>query len=98
MRKGYFDLKRPEILALIPRRAKKVLDLGCGAGTLGKTLKERQPCHITGIELYKEAVEIAEALLNDAQRDNDQGSVWDYKRIIKQLKTRRRAKISYVIE
>lgn len=55
MRKKYFDLKRPEILALIPGTAETVLDLGCGTGALGKALKERQSCHVTGIELNKEA-------------------------------------------
>ena len=58
-RHGYHDLLRPEILALIPTTAKKILDLGCGTGALGKALKQRQKCHVTGIELNKQAHEAA---------------------------------------
>lgn len=70
MRKGYFDLKRPEILALIPTTAQTVLDLGCGTGALGKALKERQPCHVTGIELNKEASNVAGENLDYVIADN----------------------------
>ena len=42
-----------------------------------------------------EAVEITEALLDDALQDDDQDSARNYRRIIKELKTRKRAKISY---
>ena len=70
MRKGYYDLKRPEILNLIPTEAKSIFDLGCGTGSLGKALKERQPCHVTGIELNKEAAETAKKNLDIALCDN----------------------------
>lgn len=70
MRKGYHDLKRPEILNLIPHTAKSIIDLGCGAGSLGKALKERQPCHVTGIELNRAAAEIAKSNLDICLCDN----------------------------
>lgn len=70
MRKGYHDLKRPEILNLIPRTAMSILDLGCGAGSLGKALKERQSCHVTGVELNKDAAEIAKSNLDICLCDN----------------------------
>ncbi|KKK49818.1 hypothetical protein LCGC14_3131220 [marine sediment metagenome] len=70
MRAGYFDLKRPEILKLIPTKAKSILDLGCGTGTLGKIIKERQPCQVTGIELNKEAVKTARKNLDICIHDN----------------------------
>ena len=70
MRHGYHDLPRREVLALIPTTAKKVLDLGCGTGALGKALKERQQCHVTGIELNKDALEIAKTNLDTCICDN----------------------------
>lgn len=70
MRKGYHDLLRREILELIPATVKRVLDLGCGTGRLGKALKERQECFIVGIELNKEAAEIARKNLDGVWIDN----------------------------
>ena len=70
IRKGYHDLLRPEILELIPVNATKILDLGCGTGTLGKALKERQKCHVTGIELNKEAAQTAQKNLDTVLTDN----------------------------
>lgn len=51
----YFEFDRPEVVALIPTSARRVLDIGCGAGRLGELLKRRQPTEVTGIELKQEA-------------------------------------------
>ncbi len=47
---GYFEFDRPELLALVPRTATDVVDVGCGAGRFGAGLKARQPCRVVGIE------------------------------------------------
>jgi len=70
MRHGYHDLCRPEILELIPTTAKKILDLGCGTGALGKAIKQRQECLCQGVELNKEASQIAEQNLDTVWCDN----------------------------
>ena len=70
MRKGYHDLLRREILELIPSTAKSILDLGCGAGNLGKALKQQQNCVVHGVELSREASTIAEKNLDRVWTDN----------------------------
>ncbi len=70
MDKAYYSFKRPELLQLIPRSAKSIIDLGCGTGELGKSLKARQPCHVTGIELNKTAALAAKENLDVCYCDN----------------------------
>ncbi|SHG03581.1 Methyltransferase domain-containing protein [Desulfacinum infernum DSM 9756] len=47
----YFERRRPEILRLVPKEARKVLDVGCGSGRLGKDLKSRSQVTVHGIEI-----------------------------------------------
>ncbi|QDT40357.1 SPBc2 prophage-derived glycosyltransferase SunS [Gimesia alba] len=47
----YFEFPRPEVVALIPSTAQSILDLGCGTGRLGESLKQRQSAQVTGVEL-----------------------------------------------
>src|SRR3954470_16529040 len=61
-RAAAYERARPEILEHIPRSARRVLDLGCATGTTGAALKQRQPAHVTGIELEPEYA--AEATTN----------------------------------
>jgi len=61
---SYFEFARPELLALIPQSARKVLDVGCGAGRLGEALKARQPAEVVGIEVVEPAAEAARARLD----------------------------------
>jgi len=70
VRVGYHNLFRPEIFERIPLTASKILDLGCGTGTLGKELKKRQKCSVNGIEINKEASEVAKTVLDKVWCDN----------------------------
>ena len=56
---AYYQHARPEIVDLVPRSAKEVLDVGCAAGALGRALKQRQGCRVSGIEMSEEAAAIA---------------------------------------
>jgi 2-polyprenyl-3-methyl-5-hydroxy-6-metoxy-1,4-benzoquinol methylase len=46
-----YENPRPEVQALVPRTARRVLDLGCSSGALGAALKARQDCQVVGVEL-----------------------------------------------
>src|SRR4051794_32906895 len=50
LRTAAYESERPEILALVPSGARRVLDLGCATGALGAALKGRQAAEVVGIE------------------------------------------------
>jgi 2-polyprenyl-3-methyl-5-hydroxy-6-metoxy-1,4-benzoquinol methylase len=61
---SYFEFDRPELLALIPETARKVLDVGCGAGRLGEAVKRRQGAEVVGIEMVQAAGQAARSRLD----------------------------------
>ena len=63
-RAAAYERARPEILDHVPPTARRVLDLGCATGTTGAALKQRQPAHVTGIEIEPEYAREAAARLD----------------------------------
>ena len=63
---GYFEFTRPELRALVPAGARRVLDVGCGAGALGAALKAERGCEVVGLEAFPVACARARARLDDA--------------------------------
>lgn len=61
---GYFAAARPEMLAFVPDGAFRVLDIGCGDGSFGASLKQLRPRQVTGIEHVPEIAEIAKTRLD----------------------------------
>jgi GT2 family glycosyltransferase/tetratricopeptide (TPR) repeat protein/2-polyprenyl-3-methyl-5-hydroxy-6-metoxy-1,4-benzoquinol methylase len=61
----YFSHARPEVLDMVPVSARRVLDIGCGAGRLGEALKARQDAEVVGIELNDVAAECARGRLDE---------------------------------
>lgn len=76
---GYHDLIRPEILKLVPTTTKNLLDVGCGTGSLGRFLKDRLNCKVTGIENYHPAAEKAKIKLDALYEENAQS--FNYKKL-----------------
>jgi methionine biosynthesis protein MetW len=63
-RRGGYETTRPDVQALVPRSARRVLDLGCSSGALGAAIKQRQGAEVVGIELDPLYARDAEARLD----------------------------------
>ncbi len=60
----YYRQERLEMQALVPSDARRVLEVGCGAGTVGAALKGRQGAEVWGIEPSRDAATRAESALD----------------------------------
>ena len=67
---GYFDHVRPELAALVPEQARRIVDFGCGRGALGAHLKERQGAEVLGVELFPDAAAVAAERLDQVVRSD----------------------------
>jgi 2-polyprenyl-3-methyl-5-hydroxy-6-metoxy-1,4-benzoquinol methylase len=63
---GYYACDRAEMLAFVPPSVRRILDVGCGEGSFGRSLKGRDP----EITLYGIEVEPAPATRATAWYDN----------------------------
>ena len=65
---AYFSHERQDVLELVPLKAQRVLDIGCGVGKLGKAIKSRQSAHVTGVERDPLAAGEATKVLDDVHQ------------------------------
>ncbi|WP_051471846.1 methyltransferase domain-containing protein [Patulibacter minatonensis] len=62
----YFEHVRPELRVRVPLTAARVLDVGCGAGSLGAALKAERPgLRVVGLEGFPEAAAEARTRLDE---------------------------------
>ncbi len=61
----YYAGDRPDLRALVPPTARRILDLGCGAGGVGAALKAQLGAWVAGIELFPQAAELAAGRLDE---------------------------------
>jgi glycosyltransferase involved in cell wall biosynthesis/SAM-dependent methyltransferase/Tfp pilus assembly protein PilF len=67
---GYYRSPRREMLPFVPATAKRVLDVGCGAGEFGRQLKLRGVEKVIGFEIVERAWRLAKHVLDDALLGN----------------------------
>lgn len=80
-----YDFTHPQLLAHLPQGVRRVLDVGCGAGTLGAAVKSVSGAHVTGIEHGAQAAALARDRLDEVHevdltallRDADPRLPWD---------------------
>ncbi len=53
-RENYYKNLRPEMRALLPDNAKRVLDVGCGQGAMSRGIKKDLKIEVWGVEFMKE--------------------------------------------
>lgn len=63
---SYYDQSRPDVAALVPAHARRVLEVGCAEGQLGRLLRARGH-HVTGVELVPEVAARARAWLDHVE-------------------------------
>jgi len=62
---GYYGAARADVVAELPQPIGRVLDVGCGAGGVGRSLRAAGASHLTGVEVNPEAGELARAVFDD---------------------------------
>jgi 2-polyprenyl-3-methyl-5-hydroxy-6-metoxy-1,4-benzoquinol methylase len=62
---GYFENERADVVAKLPRPLGGVLDVGCGAGGVGRSLRAAGVERIVGIEIHAPSAERARAILDE---------------------------------
>jgi methionine biosynthesis protein MetW len=67
---NYFSLEREIFKKAVSENNLKVLDIGCGAGTLGAYYKKNQNCKVYGIEISQNAYELAVQCLDEVKKGN----------------------------
>jgi SAM-dependent methyltransferase len=68
-----YDAINEPIFSRVPKTAKRVLDLGCGSGALGRKIKEQIPCQVTGVTHSEAEAALASRYL-DAVLPHDLGN------------------------
>jgi 2-polyprenyl-3-methyl-5-hydroxy-6-metoxy-1,4-benzoquinol methylase len=80
----YYGHTRFEMMQFLPDRLGTVLDVGCGRGRFGATLKETHPqCHLCGIDIEPEVV-------SETSRIYDETYAGDAMAVIQQMVASRR--------
>jgi 2-polyprenyl-3-methyl-5-hydroxy-6-metoxy-1,4-benzoquinol methylase len=59
-REEYFEYPRSEMLQYVPLLCRRVLDVGCGIGIFGASLRKRTGCEVWGVESNAGSIQKAE--------------------------------------
>jgi SAM-dependent methyltransferase len=62
---GYYGLERADVVAELPRPVGRALDVGCGEGGVGRSLRAVGATWVSGIEIVPAAAEVARGVLDE---------------------------------
>jgi O-antigen biosynthesis protein len=62
---GYYANTRADVVAKLPRPLGRVLDVGCGAGAVGTSLRAAGATELVGVELFAEMARHAEGIFDE---------------------------------
>jgi UDP-glucose:(heptosyl)LPS alpha-1,3-glucosyltransferase len=62
---GYYGAAREDVVAELPRPLGRVLDVGCGAGGVGRSLRNAGASELVGVEVFPEAAEEARSVFDE---------------------------------
>ena len=62
---GYYGLERADVVAELPQPVGRALDVGCGEGGVGRSLRAAGATWVSGIEIVPAAAEAARAVLDE---------------------------------
>jgi 2-polyprenyl-3-methyl-5-hydroxy-6-metoxy-1,4-benzoquinol methylase len=79
---AYLDVPRRDMVGFVPVATRSMLDVGCGRGGFGRSVKERSTLEVTGIEMDPVAAEVAASrydhVINGTFPDDlPEGAVYD---------------------
>lgn len=69
---------RSELLGLIPLTARRILDVGCGDGKLGETIKARQTCQVVGVVAHECSGHVARSRLDQVLTGDPEAVILDW--------------------
>ncbi len=56
---SYYGFSRPEVVAVVQPKGKRVLDIGCAGGAMGSAMLEAGATEVVGVEIVPEAAKLA---------------------------------------
>jgi O-antigen biosynthesis protein len=62
---GYYGLERADVVAELPQPIGRALDVGCGEGGVGRSLRAAGATWVSGIEIVPAAAELARGVLDE---------------------------------
>ena len=62
---GYYGLERADVVAELPSPIGRALDVGCGEGGVGRSLRAAGATWVSGIEIVPAAAEVARGVLDE---------------------------------
>lgn len=75
-RQESYTSPRWDVAALVPRTARRILELGCSTGATAEVLKQRQPCQYVGIEMEEPFAERARRVIDEVICADLNGDRW----------------------